>query len=58
MTDVPFEAVDSDDIAELPGKKLSWEELLPLARVRKVNPEGYAYLVKADQLLTGKQNLR
>ena len=49
LTDKEFEKVK--DFREYESKKLTHEELLPLRYLRKANPEAYAYVVKADEIM-------
>ena len=49
LTDTEFEKVE--DFREYASKKLTHEELLPLRYLRKANPEAYAYVVKADEIM-------
>lgn len=49
LTDKKFEKVK--DFREYEGKKITHEELLPLRYLRKANPEAYAYVVKADEIM-------
>ncbi|MBQ9663313.1 MAG: nucleotidyl transferase AbiEii/AbiGii toxin family protein [Oscillospiraceae bacterium] len=52
LSNTSFEFVTGDEVMSLVHEKLTQDVLMPLARTKKVNPEGYAYLVKADRLLS------
>lgn len=51
LTGKPFEAINRSELPEFVNQKLTQAELKILTKTRKVNMEGYAYLVKADRLL-------
>lgn len=53
LFDVPYHLVD--DFREFGNEKLADERLIPLRKLRKGNPLAYAYVVKADQILSGSQ---
>ena len=49
MTETVYTRVS--DYREYADEKLAMEELIPLRSLRKVSPDSFAYVVKADQLL-------
>lgn len=49
MADVPFERVE--DYTEYLKEKFTQSKLMVVKYLRKVNPEAYAYMIKADRIL-------
>ena len=52
LTSIPYEKISEDTILAYGSEKLYHPILIPLKKVRKANPEAYAYAIKADRILT------
>lgn len=52
LTGNPYENISEDPVLAYGSEKLSHPILIPLKKVRKANPEAYAYAIKADRVLT------
>ena len=50
LTKEPFERVA--ECSKYTGEKIATDKLMPLSYLRKVNLESYAYVVKADQIMS------
>ncbi|MBQ6517816.1 MAG: nucleotidyl transferase AbiEii/AbiGii toxin family protein [Anaerolineaceae bacterium] len=52
LSGIPYEIIPDENILSYGQEKLFQPTLVPLKRVKKANPEAYAYAVKADRLLS------